>query len=61
MTEPTSAYAAKLDAGFAAAATASIESISLPLSGLHFGEKLSHAQRDGARLRENISCPPLAA
>jgi hypothetical protein len=59
MTEPTSAYAAKFDAGFAVAPTALVESIRLPLSG--FGEKLSHAQRDGARLRENISCPPLAA
>jgi hypothetical protein len=59
-TEPTSAYFAKADAGFATTAMFLIESIFL-LTGFHLAGKCSSAQRDNERLRENVACPPFAA
>jgi hypothetical protein len=59
-TEPTRAYFAKLDAGFTTALL-SIERTSIPPTGFRFGGKYSNARRAFARLREDISCPPLLA
>jgi hypothetical protein len=59
-TEPTSAYSAKLDAGFPTVLL-SIESILVPSTGFRLDRKCFNARRDIARFREDVSCPPLVA